>query len=362
MVDFSDVFQNNMSVNTLINSLSEGVIFINKEGKIVLANNNACELFGYTHNELFGEIIEKLIPNKYKHSHHKHIQEYFKSPKTRPMGNLNSKLSGLKKDGNEFPVEISLSHIKSEEEPFSVAFIMDISARIKAENELKKRNLELDAFAHTIAHELHSQLNSVIGFSQLLLNNNELSSAKKTSFLEMIVASGFKMNSIIREILLFASAKKEEIVKTPLSMTHIITEVLKRIPAKEKMNTEIIIPNNFAVSIGYGPWIEEVWYNYITNAIKYGKTPAVIEIGSSQWKDGYNKFWVKDNGKGLSDKECEFIFTDPEKLGENFIKGHGLGLSIVNKMVTKLDGWVKVESTPNHGSIFSFFLPTLPDK
>ncbi|PKQ65667.1 hypothetical protein BZG02_01285 [Labilibaculum filiforme] len=356
-MDFTDIFKNNITVHTLIESMSEGVIFINKQAEILLVNKMANQLFGYQNNELIGQKIELLIPNSFKEKHKTHLSNYFSAPKIRPMGHANSILSGLKKDGSVFSLEISLSFINTDQELLGVAFITDISARVKAENELKIRNIELDAFAHTIAHELHSQLNSTIGFSQIILNNKNLSEEKRNSFLEMIVSSGFKMDSIVREMLLFSSLKKDEIRKTQLPMKEIVREAIRRIPESKKNTADIVIPTAFEPSIGHGPWIEEVWYNYICNSIKYGGSPPKIEIGSSQTKNGYSKFWVKDNGKGLDKRQCEIIFVDPQQLGDGVIKGHGLGLSIVKRIVKKLDGYVEVESIPNNGSIFSFYLP-----
>ncbi|BAX79498.1 sensory box histidine kinase [Labilibaculum antarcticum] len=361
MMDFSDIFKNSISVQSLIESMAEGVIFINKRSEILLVNKTTNELFGYETNELIGQSIEKLIPNRHKEQHKTHLLTYFSAPKARPMGHANSKLSGIKKDGTLFSLEISLSFINTDKELIGIAFITDISARVKAENELKIRNIELDAFGHTIAHELHSQLNSIIGFSQLILTDKEMSEEKRNSFLEIIVSSGFKMSSIITEMLLFSNLKKDEIVKTHLSMKDIVEEAVNRISESEKGTAKIFIAKEFEPSIGYGPWIEEVWYNYIRNAIKYGGTPPNIEIGSSIAEDGYKKFWVKDNGIGLDERQCDIIFVDPHKLGDGLVKGHGLGLSIVQRIIKKLDGWVKVESTPNKGSIFSFYLPHSQD-
>lgn len=360
-MNFSDIFKNNISVHSLIESMSEGVIFINQAGEILLINKTTNQLFGYQSNELIGQSIEKLIPNRYKEQHKTHLLNYFSAPKARPMGHANSKLTGIKKDGTLLSLEISLSFINTDKKLLGVALITDISARVKAENELKIRNIELDTFAHTIAHELDSQLNSIVGFSQLILDDNEMSEEKRNSYLEIIVSSGFKMNSIIREMLLFSSLKKDEIVKTQLVMKDIVEEAVNRIPKSEKNIANISISTNFESSVGYGPWIEEVWYNYIRNAIKYGGTPPSIEIGSSKAEDGYNKFWVKDNGMGLDERQCDIIFVDPKKLGVGLVKGHGLGLSIVKRIVQKLDGWVTVESTTNEGSVFSFYLPQSQD-
>lgn len=356
-MDFTDILKNEISIPLLIESMSEGVIFINQKGEILLVNHVTNELFEYSEKELIGQSIEVVIPDQFKADHKKHLRNYFSTPKVRSMGHAESKLSGIKKNGSILPLEISLSFINIDTELIGIAFITDISARTKAENELKTRNIELDSFAHTVAHELHSQLNSIIGFSQLLLNKPDLSREKKDSFLEMIVSSAFKMDSIIREILLFSCLKKNEVTKSKLSMKEIIEESLTRIPTSEKKQTNISIASTFETAVGYGPWVEEIWFNYIQNAIKYGGSPATIEIGSSKAETGYNKFWVKDNGIGLNEEQCELVFTNPQKLGKTRIQGHGIGLSIVQRIVQKLDGWVQVESTPNKGSTFSFHLP-----
>ncbi|WP_372751123.1 PAS domain S-box protein [Labilibaculum sp.] len=357
MMDFTDILRHKISVPLLIESMAEGIVFINQKGTILMVNHATNELFGYPEKELIGQCIDVLLPNKYKQNHKKHLQDYFSAPKVRSMGHTNSTVSGIKKDGSQVPLEISLSFFKAENEPIGLAFITDISARVKAENELKSRNIELDAFAHTIAHELHSQLNSVIGFSQLLLKKPDLSNEKKNSFLEMTVSSAYKMNQIIQEILLFSTLKKEEVKKTPLAMENIIKEALSRISDSEKADSKIYVAKQFETSLGYGPWIEEVWYNYIQNAIKYGGTPPKIEIGSSKTENGYSKFWVKDNGLGLNEEQCKLVFTEPQKLSQTHIQGHGIGLSIVQRIVQKLDGRVQVESSPNKGSTFSFYLP-----
>jgi len=211
MIDYSEIFNEHLSVHNIIESLSEGVIFINKAGTIVKFNQRTLSLFSYQKEELIGKNIDILIPSRFKKSHYIHTKHFFTNPKIRPMGNSSSKLLGCKKDGTEISLEISLSHIRTKNDVLGMAFITDITSRVHAENELKKQNLELDAYAHTIAHELYSQLNSIIGFSQILQINEDLTKEKKEEFLEMIVQSGFKMNSIIKEMLLLQIEKKKKL-------------------------------------------------------------------------------------------------------------------------------------------------------
>jgi PAS domain S-box-containing protein len=357
-MEFTIFFQNHVSIETLVESMSEGVVFIDNSGKIVFVNSRATKLFNYEAKELIGQKIDILIPERFRSVHGSHIQFYFKNPKIRSMGDSSSKLLGKKKSGEEFPVEISLSFLKSNGASLGMAFITDISARVKAENELKQRNVELDAYAHTVAHDLQAQLNSIIGFGELLQNKNDLSDEKRKYFAELIVKNGSKMSSIIKEILLYASRGKEELEISELDMNAIVSEAINRIPNPLRAEVSIRVQENMASAYAYAPLIEEVWFNYIGNAIKYGGSPPQIEIGSSLKENGYCKYWVKDNGKGLSEEQIKHIFSDPKKLGDPNIQGHGLGLSIVQRIVNRFEGWVYAESIPNEGSTFSFYLPT----
>ena len=361
-MEFTDFFQSNVSIETLVESMSEGVVFIDKNGKIVFVNSRATQLFKYSETEMLGKSIGLLIPDRFRSVHSSHIQFYFNNPKIRSMGDSNSKLLAKKKSGEEFPVEISLSFLKSNGKTLGMAFITDISARIKAENELKQRNIELDAYAHTVAHDLQAQLNSIIGFGELLKNKKELNEEKKKYFADLIVQNGSKMSGIIRNILLYATRGKEELEITEIDMNSVISEALDRIPINDREKVSINIEKKIANAYGYAPLIEEVWFNYIVNAIKYGGNPPIIEIGGIKKENGYCKYWVKDNGKGLNEEQMKYIFSDPKKLTSKKIKGHGLGLAIVQRIIKRFDGWVYVESELGKGSTFSFYLPTEQNK
>ncbi|NOU61472.1 PAS domain-containing sensor histidine kinase [Marinifilum caeruleilacunae] len=357
-MEFTDFFKNQVSIETLVESMSEGVVFIDNSGKIVFVNSKANQLFDYKEEELIGKKIDTLIPDRFRSVHSSHIQYYFKNPKIRSMGDSSSKLLAKKRSGEEFPVEISLSFLNSNGTSVGMAFITDISPRVKAENELKQRNVELDAYAHTVAHDLQAQLNSIIGFGELLRIKEDLSDEKRKYYAELIVKNGSKMSSIIKEILLYASRGKEELEISELDMNSIVSEAIDRIPNQIREKVSFHIQENMAPAYAYAPLIEEVWYNYIANAMKYGGNPPKIEIGSSLKENGYCKYWVKDNGKGLSEEQMKHIFSDPKKLGKKIIKGHGLGLSIVQRIVNRFEGWVYVESTLKEGSTFSFYLPS----
>lgn len=118
-----------------------------------------------------------------------------------------------------------------------------------------------------------------------------------------------------------------------------------------------MFPKNWPSAIGYTPWIEEVWVNYISNAIKYGGEPPYIELGAEE-KIGKTLFWIKDNGAGIDPEQQSQIFIKSTRLNEKIVKGHGLGLTIVKRIVEKLGGQVGITSTVGKGSTFTFELPS----
>jgi signal transduction histidine kinase len=122
----------------------------------------------------------------------------------------------------------------------------------------------------------------------------------------------------------------------------------------------VSFPKNWPTAIGYAPWVEEVWANYLTNALKYGGEPPCVELGATTQSDGMILFWICDHGPGIPPESQTRLFTPFTQLGLNHEGGHGLGLAIVLHIVEKLGGQVGIESELGKGSIFSFTLPAGP--
>jgi len=185
---------------------------------------------------------------------------------------------------------------------------------------------------------------------------------KVRDFLESIAKNSRKMSNIIHELLLLAGVRQRDVKVSLLNIGEIVAEAQQRlVDMIEQYQAEIILPEAWPMALGYGPWIEEVWVNYLSNAIKYGGQPPRVELGAVEQTDGLICFWVKDNGNGLSLAEQAEVFTPFVQLGQVQTEGHGLGLSIVERIVEKLGGQVAVESTgtPGEGCIFSFTLPAV---
>ena len=231
-------------------------------------------------------------------------------------------------------------------------------------DELRARNEELDAFAHTVAHDLKNPLNQIVGYAEMLEQYYAtLSSVERMKSVGGIARSGRKMDSIIEELLLLAGVRKTEVQLAPLDMGQTVTEAQQRLTYMIKeYQAEIVLPAAWPTALGYAPWIEEIWVNYLSNGCKYGGTPPRLELGGDALPDGRARFWVRDNGDGLTSEEQSRLFTPFTRLDQARARGYGLGLSIVRRIAEKLGGQVGVESdgAPGQGSTFYFTLPAAP--
>lgn len=266
------------------------------------------------------------------------------------------------------------------------AMYMDISARKEAERKvqeyahsleqkvaertdvlqqqaelLREQNAELDAFAHTVAHDLKNPLAQMMGYSELLeVDYDAFTPDEHREMLLMIQRSAHKMKNIIEELLLLASIRREEVRTEPIYMPDVINETIYRLSTLiEEKQAVLDLPAQWPVAWGYLPWIEEVWTNYLSNALKYGGNPPHIILGATEREDGMIAFWVQDHGPGLTAEQKAQMFKPFTRLNRGRGTGHGLGLSIVERIVTKLGGQVYVESEEGRGSTFGFTLPAV---
>ncbi len=228
--------------------------------------------------------------------------------------------------------------------------------------ELQERNEELDAFAHTVAHDLKGPLASVMGYADVLNDFcDTMSKEEMQESMQAIMRAGRKIVNIVDELLLLAGIRQIEVQPTPLLMKKIISEAQTRLTDLiGEYGATIEAQMSWPVALGYAPWIEEVWVNYINNAIKYGGRPPMLAVGADEQENGMIRFWVKDNGQGLNKEEQSKLFVPFTRvqLSEIRAQGHGLGLSIVQRIVHKLHGQVGVESEPGQGCLFYFTLPS----
>jgi two-component system sensor histidine kinase/response regulator len=217
---------------------------------------------------------------------------------------------------------------------------------------------QLDAFAHTVAHDLNNPLGLITGYVGFLQDNwSTIPATQVEEVLQTIAQTGYKMGNIIEELLLLASIRQSAVKLKPLNMGNIVAESLLRVNyVIEDYQADIMVPDEWPVVLGHPQWVEEVWVNYISNGLKYGGQPPRLELGATPQENGSVCFWIRDNGPGLTSEEQAQLFTRFTRLDETRAKGHGLGLSIVQYIVERLGGEVGVESKEGQGSVFSFTL------
>lgn len=224
--------------------------------------------------------------------------------------------------------------------------------------ELRRLNAELDAFAHTVAHGLKNPLGLIVSYADLLKQELRLND-EQHRLLNALARNAHRMETIIESLLLLAGVRQTEPSLTPLNMSRIVAEAEQRLTdVIERSQAQILIPEQWPEALGYAPWIEEVWTNYISNGLKYGGTPPKLQLGATVRSDGKVRFWIRDNGPGLMADERAQVFAPFTRFNQTRAPGSGLGLSIVKRIVEKLGGQVGVESEglPGRGCIFYFTL------
>jgi PAS domain S-box-containing protein len=344
-----------VSLGRFLESVVEGVVLVDEVGRIVSVNSRVEQLFGLAREELVGHPLGVLMPERHRERHKAYVRRYFEEPWLRPMGQ-HIDMIGLHKSGREFPLEISLSYLRLQTGTLAIAFINDITDRKRYEEELRARNEDLDAFAHTVAHDLKNPLTLMVGYAHLILDEEER--ADINTYAQRIMDSGQKMQQIIDEMLFLASARQEDVNLSPLDIEQLVLEALKRLaPTIAEKNAEVVLPERWPTAWGYAPWVEEVWVNYISNGLKYGGAPPRLVLDAHVFPNGWVRYCVRDNGPGLTPEEQARLFRSFERLDQVRATGHGLGLSIVRRIVEKMGGGVGVESKIGGGSIFSFTLP-----
>jgi signal transduction histidine kinase len=235
-----------------------------------------------------------------------------------------------------------------------------LSALRKVNNALQESNEELNAFAHTVAHDIKNPLASII-MSVDVLTRFVSGLSLDPAVVELVQgmgASARKTINIVDELLLLASVRQESVAKDPLDMGDIVQQAIKRLGwMVDTYQGRIELPENWPVALGYAPWVEEVWMNYISNGLKYGGSSPYLVLGGIADGEGTIRFWVRDNGPGIDQEKRSTLFTEFTRIGQTRTEGHGLGLSIVKRIMAKLRGQVGVESEVGRGSTFYFVLP-----
>ena len=223
---------------------------------------------------------------------------------------------------------------------------------------LEEHNKELEEYAYMLAHDLKEPLTVLILTTDLIKDIPDQSGEELKEGLLQLKSTAYEMRTIIKSLLLYCQVTRAEAPRESVHMAQVVANVHARLSYMiRERQAQVILPQVWPDAVGYEPWIEEVWANLLSNALKYGGSPPRVELGASARSDGMLRFWTRDNGPGISPEVRTCLFTRGNPLSRLSKTGDGLGLPIVHNIVDKLGGQVGVESEEGQGSLFFFTLP-----
>jgi two-component system sensor histidine kinase/response regulator len=223
---------------------------------------------------------------------------------------------------------------------------------------LEEHNKELEEYAYMLAHDLKEPLNVLILTTDLIKDIPDQRGEELKEGLLQLKSTAYEMRTIIKSLLLYCQVTRAEAPRESVHMAQVVANVHARLSYMiRERQAQVVLPQVWPDAVGYEPWIEEVWANLLSNALKYGGSPPRVELGASARSDGMLRFWTRDNGPGISPEARTCLFTRDNPLSRLSKTGDGLGLPIVHNIVNKLGGQVGVESEEGQGSLFFFTLP-----
>ena len=348
----------------LVEQAPDAVIVVDAAGRIATCNQRTAEVFGYAPAELAGAPIELLVPERSRPAHQHRRDQFVAAPTSRPMG-AGADLSGRRKDGSEFPIEVSLGTIDTPEGAQVVAIARDVTERRRAQEMVVADKAKSD-FLSRMSHELRTPLNSILGFAQLLDIGDPRDDQREA--LEQIQRAGHHLLDLLNDLLgVRARARRARVV-------------LDRAGERGRGDRRGAVPERAARSARGtctsrrpaqdGPWpgwarcdrlrVRQVLLNLLSNAVKYNRRDGTVQVSTATHDDELHVA-IRDTGGGIPEELRPRLFAPFERLGSDpTVEGAGVGLALSQMLVEGMGGRILVDSVPDVGSTFTVVLPSTP--
>jgi len=352
--------------HAVMNTVLDGLIIIDQAGDVQHFNHAAERIFGYPAAEVVGRNVNMLMPAPYHGGHDAYLRNYLHSGEKKVIG-IGRQVSGRRRDGSEFPMELGVNEMQLDGNRMFVGTIRDISERAAAEHEirshvnaLQRSNQELDDFAYIASHDLKEPLRGLSHNARFLMEDfgDQISEAGQRRLARMTYLCQ-RMERLVDDLLYFSRLGRQDLAVKPTDLNAIIDDIETMMETTlQEAGARIIIPERLPVIICDQPRVAELFRNLITNAVKYNDKPEKhVIVGHARQAEG-DVFFVRDNGIGIMPRYHQEVFRIFRRLNDedDAVKGTGVGLTFVKKIVERHGGRIWIDSEPGRGSTFYFTL------
>lgn len=361
-VSESDIF-----FQTILDAASDAIVSMDESQRIIIFNKEAESVFGYKADEVMGKPLDILLPERFRSHHGEHVRIFALENVTRRRLNERMEALGRRKNGEEFPAEIAISKFSRDGKFIFTAILRDITERRKTETdlkryaeELKKSNQELGDFAFVASHDLQEPMRKIIAFADRLTHYDGVGMDERgRDYLRRIQNAASRMRERLDNLFeysLVASGSREF---QPVDLNRSVSEALLELDVSADGTGGLMEIRKLPQVEGDEFHMRQLFKNVLSNAVKFRKQerPFNVVVSARMGEEGFWQIFVEDNGLGFEQKHSKLIFKPFERLHGDEFPGNGMGLTICNKIVSRLGGAITAKSAPNQGTTIIIALP-----